>query len=121
MAPLWMWLGAWAWQSGRQPRPLLSGAREGPLASLADVVQEKVGGTLQQRREQLLLRRGEAAQHVRLHCVGMRRAPYAHPQPRHCLLGSRQFQGALVRSAGALCHPFSPDPKQDRGADSHWS
>lgn len=51
MAPLWMWLGAWAWQSGRQPRPLLSGAREGPLASLADVVQEKVSGTLQQRRE----------------------------------------------------------------------
>lgn len=85
MAPLWMWLGMWAQQSGRQPGPLASGAQCRPLASLTDVVQEQVGGTLQQWRQQLLLGEGEAAQHVGLNCVWVCRAPDAHPQPWHGL------------------------------------
>ena len=65
------------------------------------MVQEKVCGALQQRRQQLLLGGGEAAQHMGLHCVRVCRAPNAYPQPWHCLWRSRGAQVALVRSVGA--------------------
>lgn len=121
MESLWTWLGVlWAQQSGRQPCPLVSGAQQGPPTPLTDMVQEQVSGALQQWRQQLLLSRGEAAEHVGLHCISVGRAPDAHSQPRHCLWGSQRGPGSFGEECqGPRAGP--PDLVQDRGADSRWS
>lgn len=111
MAPLWTWLGVWARQSGKQPGPLVSGAGRRPLASLTDVVQEQIGGA-QQWRQQLLLSRGEVAQHVAPHCVRVGRAPDAHPQPWHCLWASQRGPGSFGEERRGPC-AGPPDPVQD--------